>query len=475
MKKRLSTQERMARVFPVLLCVVMLIGSAAFPTSVRADSTITVNTLLDNTTSGDGWCTLREAITNANANSDTTGGDCAAGSGADTITFDGSLGTATITLASPLPKIAYGSGLTIDGGNRITLSGNDSVQVFYVNSSALLTLQNISVTHGSATDGGGLFNYGTVTIIHSVFSNNSATRGGGVASNNGNATVTIANSTFSNNSANYGGGLTNRSGTATLLNSTFSGNSATVLGGGVSTWNGSGTAPTTTIRNTILANSISGGDCWNHNAGSAVLIGGNNIIETTSTCNSLATLTNDPNLGSLTGSPAYFPLNAGSPAINTGDDAICEAKPVNNESQNGVTRPGGAHCDIGSYEFVVDTTAPTVLSAMRANADPTSAVTVNFTVTFSEFVTGVDVSDFTLTTTGGISGASVTAVIGGPTIYAVTVNTGSGDGTLRLDVPVSATITDLASNPLTGLPFTGGQAYTAVARVYILSLPLILR
>jgi hypothetical protein len=50
------------------------------------------------------------------------------------------------------------------------------------------------------------------------------------------------------------------------------------------------------------------------------------------------------------GSPAYFPLNAGSPAINAGDDAICAAAPVSNVSQNGLTRPQGTHCDIGSYE-----------------------------------------------------------------------------------------------------------------------------
>ena len=116
-------------------------------------------------------------------------------------------------------------------------------------------------------------------------------------------------------------------------------------------WNGGGTAPITTIRNTIPANNP-GGDCWNHTAGSAVLNGGNNIIETTSSCNSIATITSDPNLGSLTGSPAYFPLNAGSPAIDAGNDAICAGPPVNNDSQNGVTRPQGAHCDIGSFELV---------------------------------------------------------------------------------------------------------------------------
>ena len=342
-------------------------------TPARAASIITVNSTSDNITI-DGACTLREAITNANADLDTTGGDCVAGSGNDTIVFHSSLGTATITLASTLPDITDDAGLTIDGDNRITLSGNDSVQV--LRGWATLTLKNISVTHGRAADGGGLYYWGTVTIIHSTFSNNSATNGsgGGVANVGGTATITnsafsnnsatgdgggvfndgtltIANSAFSNNSANAGGGVINNSGTATILNSTFSGNSVTYNGGGVFTWNGGASPPTSTIRNTILANSAAGyDDCWNHATGT--LIGDHNIIEMTSTCNSIATLTSDPNLGSLAGSPAYFPLNAGSPAIDAGNDAICAGPPVNNDSQNGVTRPQGAHCDIGSFELV---------------------------------------------------------------------------------------------------------------------------
>lgn len=165
--------------------------------------------------------------------------------------------------------------------------------------------------------------------------------------------MTIVHSTFSNNSANNDGGIDNNSGTATLLNSTFSGNSATKWGGGVATYKGGSTAPITTIRNTILANSVSGGDCWNHDMGGAILIGSNNIIETTTTCTTIATITSDPMLGALTGSPAYFPLNASSPAIDAGDDAVCAAAPVSNTSQNGLTRPQGMHCDIGSYEGVL--------------------------------------------------------------------------------------------------------------------------
>ena len=97
---------------------------------------------------------------------------------------------------------------------------------------------------------------------------------------------------------------------------------------------------------------------------------------------------------------------------------------------------------------------------------------MRFTVTFSEDVTGVDVADFSLTTTGGISGASVTGVSGSGAVYTVTVSTGTGSGTLRLDIPVSAAITDGAGNPLSGLPYTSGEAYTIVYQIF---LPLVSR
>ena len=67
-------------------------------------ATLTVNTTADNTTASDGNCTLREAITNANANSDTTGGDCAAGTAAaDTIHFN--ITGAGAHIIQPLPQL----------------------------------------------------------------------------------------------------------------------------------------------------------------------------------------------------------------------------------------------------------------------------------------------------------------------------------------------------------------------------------
>ena len=57
---------------------------------------ITVNSTLDDLTAANGHCTLREAILNANADTDLTDGDCAAGDGADTIFL--SSGTYALTL-----------------------------------------------------------------------------------------------------------------------------------------------------------------------------------------------------------------------------------------------------------------------------------------------------------------------------------------------------------------------------------------
>ncbi|MCZ2289396.1 MAG: Ig-like domain-containing protein, partial [Anaerolineales bacterium] len=110
-------------------------------------------------------------------------------------------------------------------------------------------------------------------------------------------------------------------------------------------------------------------------------------------------------------------------------------------------------------EYTIDKTAPTVTSILRADANPTNAASVNFTVTFSEAVTGVDVGDFDLTTSG-VTGASIASVSGSGATYTVTVNTGTGDGTIRLNVSASSDIKDLANNALSGLPYTSGQEYT---------------
>ncbi|MBV9497189.1 MAG: DNA/RNA non-specific endonuclease, partial [Acidobacteria bacterium] len=107
--------------------------------------------------------------------------------------------------------------------------------------------------------------------------------------------------------------------------------------------------------------------------------------------------------------------------------------------------------------YTIDRNAPSVTSVVRANASPTNASSVNYTVTFSQSVTGVDSGDFTLTTTG-VTGASITNVSGSGTTYTVTVSTGSGDGTIRLDVVANGTILGPTSVPL-GSGYTSGEVY----------------
>jgi hypothetical protein len=147
-------------------------------------------------------------------------------------------------------------------------------------------------------------------------------------------------------------------------------------------------------------------------------------------------------------------LQAGSPAIEAG---VCAGAPSNDF--DGDQRPQGPACDIGADEYYTGITPPIVLSITRADPNPTSAASVNFTVTFSEAVTGVDMGDFSLTPTGSLSGAGVTSVSGSGSTYTVTVSTGTDSGTLRLDIPDTASITDMDNNPLADLPYTGGEVY----------------
>jgi hypothetical protein len=111
--------------------------------------------------------------------------------------------------------------------------------------------------------------------------------------------------------------------------------------------------------------------------------------------------------------------------------------------------------------FHVETTPPTVSSITRVSANPINTASVDFTVTFSEDVTDVEIDDFELTTTG-VTSPSITGVSGSDNTYTVTVNTGSGNGTIRLDLPASASIFDLASIPMDDLPFTSGDVYDVI-------------
>lgn len=99
-----------------------------------------------------------------------------------------------------------------------------------------------------------------------------------------------------------------------------------------------------------------------------------------------------------------------------------------------------------------------VVSVTRASPNPTGAATVDFTVTFSGPVSNVTAPAFSITTTGGISGSPHTSgITGSGAIYTVTVNTGTGNGTLQLGVTGISII-----NHLSNIPYSTGEVYTIV-------------
>lgn len=131
---------------------------------------------------------------------------------------------------------------------------------------------------------------------------------------------------------------------------------------------------------------------------------------------------------------------------------------VGNNATLTLAAPSTAGSLSANTNLVIDTTAPTISSAALAGASPTNASSVSWTVTFSESVTGVDMTDFSLTSTGLGGTHVVTAVTGSGAVYTVTASTGTGSGTLRLNVLNDGSIKDTAGNALIGT--ANGGTYT---------------
>ena len=297
-------------------------------------------------------------------------------------------GTNTFSCGSPTTitvsatKGITGTGLVLDGGGLLTISGGNNRRIFIVNGGASATFQNLTISNGFVTggNGAGILNFGTAAIVNSTFFQNDIVDGGGsalqnvgamtvdrstflnntvtsvssvadgAAINNNGSSLTVSNSTFSGNSAGRGGAILASTGLS-IYNSTIVGNTGTVTCGAGAVF----AVGTTTLFNTIVANNTSGGACRNNCNGSVTA--GADSISDNADCGAVTQKTfAQINVSALTGNPAYFPLKPGSAAIDAGDNAICAAPPVNDASQNGVARPidgngdGTAVCDVGSFE-----------------------------------------------------------------------------------------------------------------------------
>lgn len=123
------------------------------------------------------------------------------------------------------------------------------------------------------------------------------------------------------------------------------------------------------------------------------------------------------------------------------------------------TNDGSASFEKSFTITATDDVAPSVSSISRDGAASTNATSLDYIVVFSEAVTGLDATDFTLSSTGTANG-TIASISGSGDTYTVTVNGVSGEGTLKLDFNGAGTgVNDLNGNPVSGV-FTSGQRYT---------------
>jgi CSLREA domain-containing protein len=234
----------------VLASLMHTLRTQASPTAPNA--TFTVNSTLDatdanpgdgvcETGSGNGICTLRAAVQEANNRP-----------GADTITLPAMTLYLTITGNYDDDVAAWGDfditdDLTINGLDTLTsiVDGNNLDRVFEIHDDSQVHFNQFTIQNGQATNGGtnisqgaAIYNAGTLTVTNAVFRDNLAFQGGAIA-NGGTATLNISNTHFISNTAGQGGAIYLYFSYATLSDSVIQNNIASNGdGGGIRSWGG---------------------------------------------------------------------------------------------------------------------------------------------------------------------------------------------------------------------------------------------
>ena len=356
------------------------------------------------------------------------------------ITGDGSIG---ISIASSIASDTAGNSSAAAGPSGTFTVDNTAPTVSIGSPSASLTTSgpvNFSITVAGASSIN--LTSGNVTL------NTTGTATGSVSVTNGttsNPTVTVSSIT--------GDGTIGISIDAGIASDT-AGNSSAAAGPST-TFTVDNTAPIVSIGSPSASLTTSGPVDF------SITVAGANTINLTSgnvTLNTTGTATGSV---SVTNGTTSNPTVTVSSITGDGSIGISIASSVASDTAGNSSAAAGP-----STTFTVDNTVPTVSSITAADTNPTNAASVDFTVTFSESVTNVDTTDFVLTTTG-VTGALVTNVSGSGATYTVTVSTGSGDGTIRLDVVDDNTVADGTGNLLGGTElndgdFTSGEVYDVI-------------
>lgn len=334
-------------------------------------------------------------------------------------------GTGGAILLTNAGQLTYGTLLPGDGsGFPFTVPGG-IMSTNFIDNSAGGTWNGLPVDN-RAGSGGAIYASGVVSILDSSFVNvaggnsSSNASGGAIAYYDGSASfpaMSIANVTITGSSAAVNGGaianLKNLSsnGQIKLINDTISGNSTTAAAGGGAIFN-AGSAADVDVRNTILANSSSGGNC----SGPINDTVGNLQFNPNTGCASIANQ-RDPKLasalpfGGANFQVAVAQLNPGSGASGTGDPATCSASPILNLDAvlNGRPSPAGTNCDIGAFESAI---VPD-LTIAKSHVGNFTRGDVGDTYTITVTNSGTDFTNGTVTVTDSLpAGLTATAITG---------------------------------------------------------------
>jgi hypothetical protein len=342
------TIARCARVLP-LLAALALVGPAPAGATTRlvtdpgdSNQPGQLRTLIDQAVPGDvivipaGTFTLTEAAGGSLLVAKTL---TFQGAGADRTILVGT-GTSRVLDVGVAPTVAV-SGVTIRSGRERTAGASGGG----IRNFGTLTLTSVLLAGNSAGgNGGGIHNEGTLTLSSVTLHDNTAETAGGGLVNGADGSVTLVNTTVSGNHAQLGGGL-HSVGALGMNNVTIAGNQGSVGGGGLFS------GGTTRLRNTIIAGNTggSGPDCFV--APATVLTSeGSNLVQNATGCTGLSVndLTGVPaDLAPLALSGGQTPTHAvlpGGQPLDRGDGA-CAAT-----DQRGVPRPQNGRCDIGAVE-----------------------------------------------------------------------------------------------------------------------------
>jgi len=141
-------------------------------------------------------------------------------------------------------------------------------------------------------------------------------------------------------------------------------------------------------------------------------------------------------------------------AATGGDGSLGLTMTNSTGTYDGAGNPVGFLPFVGD-SYTIDRTAPIATAITRIGTDSTNAATVQWAITFSEAVANVGTANFTLINGGLGGGPAIDSVSGTGATRIVTASTGSGSGTLGLNLTTDGSIMDAAGNVLTGLPVTG--------------------